>query len=234
MKTTKTLLIATCCLSASTSFAFIQNGSFENGVAYPNGPNIFTAGTPTPWTPVTYTPDLYDNTGADGWGIAGVPAYDNMMSGVTACQGNRFIGFAASHSLNFQESFGQNVTGLNINQNYTITSCMLTDDRKSIPQYGGPYNVFGQVDVYFNNAQIGSFLPNTIALTWQQRAFTFRATAASGFLEFRAALDPNNPVPGGSYMALDDIGVVPEPGSMAALLGGVGYFIARRRRTTRN
>lgn len=227
--TSLTLVLAAC----ASSQAFIANGSFETGLAYPGGPNIFSAGTPAPWVATTFTPDMYDNTGADGWGLAGIPAYQNMFAGVAACKGNRFIGFGASVTFSFQEAFGQSVSGLTVNQSYTISSCMITDTHASIPQYGGPYSGFGQVDAYFNNVLIGTFSPNTTALTWQARSFSFVAPASSGFLEFRAAINPFDPVLQGSYMGLDDIQVVPEPGSVAALAIGAAAVIVRRRRAVR-
>lgn len=230
MKIVKTLILATSAITSASSFAFIQNGSFENGLAYPSGPNIFSPGTPSPWVATQFTPDLYDNSGADGWGLGGIPPYTGMMQNVVAAHGKRFIGFAVSSSLGFYEAFGQNVSGLNVNQSYTISAMMLTDNLRQIPNYGGPYTSFGQVDVYFNNSQIGSFLPNTSAFVWQARSLTFTASAASGFLEFRAATDPLDPARGNSYMALDNFEVVPEPSSACALFAGAGIFLNRIRK----
>ena len=221
-----TTFLATC----ASSQAFIANGSFESGLAYSGGPNIFSAGTPAPWVATSFTPDMYDNPGADGWSLAGIPAYQNMFANTPACQGHRFIGFGASVTFNFQEAFGQSVSGLTVNQTYTISTCLITDTHASIPQFGGPYSGFGQVDVYFNNSQIGTFTSNTTALTWQSRSFSFVAPASSGFLEFRAAINPFDPVLQGSYMGMDDIQVVPEPGSVVAMVAELAGILVRRRR----
>lgn len=216
--------------SAAQSFAFITNGSFETGTAYTGAPNIFVAGTPAPWVATSYTPDMYDNTGGDGWGLAGVPAYQNMMSGVVACDGHRFIGFAASATMSFYESFGQNVSGLVVNQNYTMSACMITDPTTQNVQYGGPYDGYGTVDVYLNNALIGTFAQNTASKAWQSRSFNFTATATSGFLEYRAVIDTSAPNLRSSYMGLDDIQVVPEPASMATVGLGLAAVLRRRGR----
>ncbi|MBI5708374.1 MAG: hypothetical protein HZC36_15435 [Armatimonadetes bacterium] len=226
----KLTIITSLAAVCAVSHAFVVNGSFESGVAYSGGPNIFSAGTPTPWVATAFTPDMYDNTGADGWNLAGIPAYQNMFANTLAFQGHRFIGFAVSTTMGFYEAFGQNVSGLTINATYTLQTSLITDTHASIPQYGGPYSGFGVVDVYFNNTQIGTFSANTVALTWQTRSFSFVAPAASGFLEFRATANPFDPVLQGSYMGMDDIGVVPEPAGLSVMLIGVAAIVRRRGR----
>lgn len=231
MNTYRTLTLSLLIASAASSFAFITNGSFETGVAYTGGPNIFSAGTPAPWTATNFTPDMYDNSGADGWGLAGIGAYGNMMSGVVATHGHRFIGFGASAPMGFSESFGQNVSGLTINNQYTVSASMVTDDTTlGNQQFGGPYDGFGTIDAYFNNAYIGTFSQNTLSKTWQTRSFTFTAGATSGFLEFRAVIDTSTPVLRSSYMGLDNIQTVPEPVSLMTLGFGVAAMLRRRMR----
>lgn len=229
MKNYRNTLIAALASVSAASSAVVVNGSFETGTAYTGGPNIFTAGTPSPWTASSFTPDMYDNTGADGWGLAGIPAYQNMFANTTAYQGHRFIGFAVSTAMGFYEAFGQNVSGLSQGSTYTLSAGLITDTHATIQQFGGPYSGFGTVGVYFNSSQIGTLAANTTALTWQVRSFTFQAPAASGFLEFRAQVNPNDPVLQGSYMGLDGIEVVPEPGTWAALSLGVLAVLRRRR-----
>lgn len=232
MKTLRTYVIAAlAATAAASSAAIVANGSFETGLAYPGGPNIFSAGTPTPWVATSYTPDMYDNTGADGWGLGGVPAYQNMFANTAAYQGHRFLGFAVSTAMNFYEAFGQNVSGLNQGSTYTLQAALITDTHAQILQYGGPYSGFGMVGVYFNNALVGTLTPNSQALTWQSRSFTFVAPASSGFLEFRAQANPNDPVLQGSYMGIDGIEVVPEPASFAALGLGVVALLRRKFRS---
>lgn len=218
-------------LLAAAGNAFITNGSFESGSAYGGSPSIWVAGTPAPWTATSYTPDMYDNTGADGWGMAGIAAYDNMMSGVTACGGNRFIGFAASTGFGgINEAFGQNVSGLVPGQMYTISTCMITDVSAPALAFGGPYNGYGHVDVYLNSIYLGTFTNNTLAKTWQARSFSFFAPATSGFLKFEAQLDNTSPVLLNSYMGLDDLQVVPEPASMIIVSSGVLALLRKRRK----
>lgn len=230
MNTFRLSIITVLAAAAASSQAFVVNGSFESGVAYSGGPSIWVSGTPSPWVATQYTPDLYDNSGADGWNLAGIPAYQNMFANTFASQGKRFIGFAVSTTMGFYEAFGQNVSGLTVNAVYTLKADLITDTHASIPQYGGLYSGFGVVDVYFNNSQIGTLSANTVALTWQQRSFSFTASASSGFLEFRAAANPMDPVLQGSYMGLDDIGVVPEPTGLSVLLVGVAALLRRRNR----
>lgn len=240
MKISRISTLVTLGLAATISQAFITNGSFEGGGSPYGGPptpsSIFTAGTPAPWAPASNTPDLYDNTGATGWGLAGVGPYQNMMGGVVANHGRRFIGFAASQSFGgINEAFGQNVSGLVVNQNYLVSAKLITDIHAQIPQYGGPYDGFGHVSVLFNSVLIGTFTQNTTPLTWQARAFTFKASATSGFLEFRAELDNANAAfpPRNSYMGLDqcEATAVPEPSSVLAIAGGLlGAGLLKRKK----
>lgn len=229
MKSLRTFAFASLAASFAASHAVVLNGSFETGTAYTGGPNIFSPGTPSPWVATSFTPDMYDNTSADGWGLAGIPAYQNMFANTLAYQGHRFIGFAVSTMLGFYESFGQTISGLNQGSSYTMQAGLITDTHAQILQYGGPYSGFGTVGVYFNNALMGTFSANTQALTWEARSFTFLAPASSGFLEFRAEVNPNDPVMQGSYMGIDGIEVVPEPMSVSVLALGIFAVLCRRR-----
>ncbi len=217
---------------APTAMAQIQNGSFEFGLPYAGGMSIYTPGTPTPWTATSYTPDLYDNTGVTGWGLGGIPAYNNMFQGMAACAGNRFIGFAASTSFNgINEAFSQTTPALTPGQTYVMSACLAVDDLgKAIP-FGGPYAGRGQVNVLLNGNLIGTFTQNTASLTWESRSFSFVApNASTAVFEFVAQLDPTPGAIQSSYMGLDDIRLsVPAPAS-AGLVGMLGTLTLRRRR----
>lgn len=218
--------LAVLALCPASTFAQIQNGSFELGLAYPSGPGIFTAGTPAPWVATSFTPDLYDNTGVDGWSLAGIPAYNGMFAQMLACDGDRFIGFAASAA--FFESFEQTTAPLVVGQQYTLSACMAADDLGKAAPFGGPYTGRGVVDVYLNSAYIGTFAQNTATYTWESRSITFLATSSlPATFSFVAQVDPTNGA--ASYIALDGIRLVPAPGA-ATLLGVGGVMCIRRRR----
>ncbi len=215
--------------AAPSSARPITNGSFETGLAYPSGPNIFSPGTPAPWVATSFTPDLYDNTSVDGWGIGGIPAYDNMFKGMVACDGHRFIGFAASTEFGgINEAFEQTTAPLIPGNQYTISACIAADDLgKAIP-YGGPYYGRGEVNVLLDGNFIGKLTQNTASLTWESRSFTFIAPASStATFEFVAQLDPFSPAPS-SYIGLDDIRITPTPGTLG-LLSLAGLAAGRRR-----
>lgn len=228
----RTTLLIGCLGIAGASQAFLANGSFETGTAYTGPPNNFVPGTPAPWIPLSFSPDMFDNSGADGFGLGGIPAYDNVMSGVAACHGRRFIGFAASNSLSFQESFGQVVSGLHVGQLYTVTACVITDISPQAINFGGPYDSFGTVELYLNGTLLGAFAANTLPKVWQPRSVSFTAHAGSGMFELRAkAAFALPPTFGNSYMGLDDLQVVPEPLSLFALSAGVALCLRRRSST---
>lgn len=207
----------------------LVNGSFETGQAYASGPNIFAAGTPAPWYATSFTPDMYDNSSVDGWGIGGITPYDNMFKGMVACDGHRFIGFAASTEFGgINEAFAQQTAPLVPGNQYTVSACIAADDLgKAIP-YGGPYYGRGEVNVLLDGNFIGKFTQNTQSMTWEARSFTFIAPASSNAVfEFVAQLDLFSPTRS-SYIGLDDIRITPAPGALALVAAG-GLIAGRRR-----
>lgn len=220
--------LALFALASAPAFAQIVNGSFETGQAYVGAPIFWSPGTPAPWYATSFTPDMYDNTGADGWNLAGIPAYNGMFSGVAACDGNRFIGIAASTSFGgFSESFAQVTAPLVAGQSYTLNACMAVDDRGYAVPYGGPFFGRGEIDVFLDNNLIGTFSQNTASLTWEARSITFTATSSlPATFEFFARVEPLSQH--ASYMALDGIRLIPAPGSVALL--GLGGLLGTRRR----
>ncbi|MCC6677988.1 MAG: hypothetical protein IT436_12665 [Phycisphaerales bacterium] len=226
-------LVMVIAAGGGSAGAQIVNGSFETGVAYGSGLSIFSPGTPAPWVATSFTPDLYDNTGADGWGIGGIPQYDNMFKGMAACQGHRFIGFAASTAFGgINEAFEQTTAPLIPGQQYLLSACLAADDLGKAVPYGGPYAGRGEVSVLLDGNFIGTLTQNTASLTWESRSFTFIAPPSStAVFEFIAQLDPSGPGgPASSYIGMDDIActAVPGPGALA-LLGVAGFVTSRRR-----
>lgn len=222
--------------------AALVNGDFETGVPYPAAIgrfNIFSSGAPTPWSaPPLISPDCYANVSAninDGWPLTGIPAYGNMFQNMLAASGNRFMGMAAGVGPNggtFFESIRQTTPPLIGGQTYTISAALAAEDTgKAPPQYGGPYTGRGKVDVYLDNAYIGTLAPNTASLTWQQRSFSFVApNTSTAVFDFRVAFaNASAPVP--SYVGIDNITLVPEPGACLLTTTGLALCSFRRRRS---
>ena len=228
-KTTKIFVLTALAALTVPSTAQIINGSFETGVAYGGSPNINIPGTPSPWVATNFTPDCYDNTGVDGWGLNGIPVYDNMFRGMVAADGTRFIGFAAGLYQNtpISESFMQVMNPLTPGQTYTVNAMMAVDDLGKAAAYSGPYTGRGVIDVLINGSYVGTFGANTQSLTWEARSVTFVAPVASSYtIEFVASMGtlPASP----SYMALDGINMVPEPGTILAFGAGAAALARRR------
>ncbi|MFN8221426.1 MAG: hypothetical protein U0S12_14990 [Fimbriimonadales bacterium] len=140
-----------------------------------------------------------------------------MFANTAAYQGHRFLGFAVSTAMNFYEAFEPKRLRAKPRLDHHLAGGSHHRHARPDPPVRQAYSGFGMVGVYFNNALVGTLAPNSQALTWQSRSFTFVAPASSGFLEFRAQANPNDPVLQGSYMGIDGIEVVPEPASFAAL-----------------
>lgn len=229
--TCRSASLAIAALTCAVTNAQIANGSFETGTAYSSGPNIFVAGTPAPWFATSFTPDCYDNTGADGWGLGGIVAYGGMFQNMLASHGNRFIGFASS--VGFSESFKQVLSPLTAGNSYTITADMAVDDLgKGSSTFGGPYTGRGIVDVRINGTSVGSFGPNTQSYTWESRSVTFVAPNASTYdVEFVAMMDPNDPVLRPTYLGLDNLRAVPEPTTILAAGAGLAWICRRRKKS---
>lgn len=242
MPLTPTLLLRSGVLAlaigASAASANIVNGSFETGNPYggaPGGITYLTPGTPAPWFATVFTPDLYDNTGAQGYGLGGHFTYDNMFQGLVAHDGNRFIGFGASTSFGgISEAFAQTTSPLTAGVLYTMSAAIAADDTgRGQANFGGPYTGRGEVKVLLNGNLIGVFTQNTLSLTWETRSFSFIAPAASSYtFEFVAQLSPGNPgrPPESSYIGLDGITLIPTPSALGVLACGAMALARRPRR----
>lgn len=218
-------------LTTGANANLISNGGFEGGVTN-NGrdlPSDWQA-----WSAGIY--GTYDVTGADGY-LPG-SQYEGLFSGVTAHSGNRFVGMGS-----YQDSFGgtQNgsiVTGVDLapRTRYELSFWMLTDDRG----YGVGFGDFGTnwrgrlpIEVWLGTQLLGVVAPNTRGLTWEQRTLSFVTgdQVLSSQLIIANGTDPFQQ--NFMHSAIDDVALVPEPGTLIALGLGAAALAKRRRNRSR-
>lgn len=207
-----------CIAVAFASFAvrasaqnILANPSFESGTPYGancSSPNPLTqCGAPTPWvcSSSSITCDLMDNTGVCGFGTGGITTYGGMFAGRLACDGSRFMGFAACGSGICREAFQQTIPALTVGQCYSFSACLAVDDRGLAANFGGPYSGRGEVWVYADSTHVGTLSANTSSTGWEFRSFTFTATSPATTIKLEARNPANNSP---SYLGIDNVQLV--------------------------
>ncbi|MBS1708290.1 MAG: PEP-CTERM sorting domain-containing protein [Armatimonadetes bacterium] len=216
--------IACLCVSGIASANLLLNGGFETGTVSGNG----FGSVPDPWIGTFSLADTYDDTGVtamskmEGFGLP------ELMDGVTAFEGHRYLGAHTPYSGFSPDGFAQELASpMTIGQSYTVSAHMLADNRGA---FGGVFSNLGAIDVSGILAGARTFLgrleANSVGLTWEQRSVSFVADQEYTYLEFKGSEDSPS-----SYIGVDavELAAVPEPGTLAAM--GAGLLALARRRS---
>lgn len=214
-------------LSATAEANLILNGGFETGAVLNSG----FGEVPAPWIGTFSLADTYDDTGVTAMSSMQGFGSPELMNGVSAYEGHRFVGLHSPYSAYGPDGLAQLLAvPLTVGQTYTVSAAMLADNRGA---FSGIFANLGAINVNGirpggQRDSLGLFAANSAGMIWEQRSLTFTATEAYTYLEFTG--DPNSP---SAYMGLDavQLAAVPEPVSLVAL--GIGLVGLKRRRGNR-
>lgn len=192
----------------------VPNGSFESNSINTGGAGYF-GDVPDDWSLFNGlyfnpTPDVFDDLG-----IAGeLPGSFTAFIGVAPYAGHKFVGLAANlNNINmpgFTEGIYSNPIAINANVNYTLQLALLHDSTNSVG-----YNAAAPLIVRLRQGAgagtvIGSMAANTSPKTWEIRTLSFQVPTA-GLYE----LVLSNESPHASYLGVDDVRLLPEPGVLS-------------------
>ena len=219
----------TCLCSIGTAQAnLLDNSGFETGTVTGNG----FGSVPDPWIGTGSLADTYDDTGATAMSKMEGFGTPELMDGVLAFEGHRYLGVHTPYNGYNPDGFAQLLTNpLTSGQTYTVSASLLADDRGA---FGGIFSNLGAIDVFGiisgQHEFLGRLEANSVGMTWERRSVTFLANRRYEYLDFNGSLDSPS-----AYMGIDavELVAVPEPTTLVSL-AIVGAGLARRRKRSRD
>lgn len=212
------------CLSRTTRANLFVNASFEEGAVASNG----FGSVPDPWIPTSSLADTYDDTGVTAMSKMEGFGTPELMDGVLAFDGHRYLGVHTPYNGFSPDGFAQQLASpLTTGWTYTVSAYLLADNRGA---FSGIFSNLGAIDVFGIRQTggrdfLGRLEANSAGLIWEHRSVSFLAEHDYAFLDFNGSLDSPS-----AYMGVDavDLVAVPEPvTTMILAVGAVGLL--RRR-----
>lgn len=217
-------IVSMCCFGTAQANLFVNSG-FESGSVDSGG----FGNVPSPWIGTFSLADTYDDTGVtanskmEGFGTP------ELMNGVTAYEGHRYLGAHTPYGGYNPDGFAQLLaTPLTIGNAYSVSAYMLADDRGA---FGGIFSNLGAIDVFGlwqgQRTYVGRLAANSVGMTWERRSFTFVAEKSFEYLDFNGCIDSPS-----AYMGVDavELVAVPEPATWASIGVAVALLVPRRKR----
>ena len=191
----------------------ITNGSLNGAI----GNNSVPAG----WLILMNSPDVMD--AANNAGVAGLQFFGATPE--ASPDGGTWVGLGARTG-SYMESFGQWVDNLVIGQTYTLS---WVAGNFGYASGNVNYTDTNAIRVNLDGASLGSGSMLSLGSQWQVQSLSFVAATTRQQLSFQLA-NFNN-----AYLSIDGIKLaavspVPEPGSLALALLGLGALMWRARR----
>lgn len=222
---------AASCVNAAHAFPLITNGSFEvttNGTnkqlsSSPNGDA--NRSTLAGWTSSNGNDGGYNFVLDSGIITTGASAIGLKTYDASSAHGNVF----ATDALYYPGTLSQTVNGLTVGASYLLTFDYALGQQSGFD--GANLNNYWKVG--FGDATVDAgmlSIDNGGFSGWKTASLTFTATRASEVLSFLAASNSPGAPP---FMLLDNVAMqaaVPEPSTLALMLGGLGLAACRARR----
>lgn len=212
-------------MSGTASANLLVNSGFESGTVTSNG----FGSVPDPWIGTGSLADTYDDTGVTAMSKMEGFGTPELMDGVLAFEGHRYLGVHTPYSGFSPDGFAQELAAsMTEGQTYTVSAYMLADDRGA---FSGTFSNLGAIDVFgiWNGARtlLGRLDANSVGLTWEQRQVSFLADREYTYLEFKGSEDSPS-----AYLGIDavELTAVPEPCTLFALALGTAALARRRGR----
>ncbi len=217
-------IVSMCCFGRAHANLFVNSG-FESGTVTSSG----FGSVPDPWIGTGSYADTYDDTGITAMSKMEGFGTPELMNGVLAYEGHRYLGAHTPYSGYSPDGFAQLLaTPLTIGNSYSVSAYMLADDRGA---FGGIFVGLGAIDVFGiwqgQRTYVGRLAANSVGMTWERRSFTFVAEQRFEYLDFNGNLDSPS-----AYMGVDSVELVgvPEPSTWASLGVAVALLVPRRKR----